>query len=86
MRRDENVRRLLSFSLTHSRGEACAAFPNFEVWQITQVYTMSVDERRRLLRDRPEAELSHVVRPFKDPRTPAQSAKLREQATDPSNR
>lgn len=87
MIRDSVVRRLLSFSLRHSRCEAIAAFPMFEVWQIVDLYDRTtVSERRRLLRTRPDVKLLHVVCQYKDHRNPAQSEKLREQATDPSNR
>jgi hypothetical protein len=82
-----DVWRLVGFSLKYRIDLACTAFPMFSRTQIESVYRMSVANRSSLLSVCGSDEsVPSTVRPFNDHRDPSQSAKMREQATDPSNR
>jgi hypothetical protein len=72
---------LLKFSLQYHFDAAVVRFPMFSAHQIREVYALTKSERQRLLAER----TTEQERP-RDHRTAAQKEKLRDIATDPSNR
>ena len=73
--------RLLEFSLDYRLDTALKRFPMFSAQQIRELYGLSKTQREKLLADRQGS-----ARPAGQHRNPAQTEKMREQATDPSNR
>jgi hypothetical protein len=77
-----DLTRLIKFSLDKYRFEsAVIAFPMFTNSQIRFVYSMSTSSRKRLLEQR--TNVDPVPRQY---RSPEQAEKMREIASDPSNR
>ena len=76
-----DVTRLLEFSLQYKCDIAIKRFPMFSAQQIRSVYSLAKGTRKTLLADRTaDREKTRTGR------TSAQSVKLREIGTDPSNR
>jgi hypothetical protein len=83
-----DLKRLIEFSIENDGESAIALFPMFSPKQIRGLYDISISQRIRLLQEWgvEDSATSHFVRQFHDPHDPAQAEKIREQATDPSNK
>jgi hypothetical protein len=82
-----DLKRLIEFSIEDGVEPAIAMFPMFTPKQIRSLYDISISQRVRLLQEwEVEDSATHFLRHFHDPHDPAQAAKIREQATDPSNK
>lgn len=83
-----DLRSLIEFSIENGMEAAVASFPMFSPQQIQGLYTISISQRLQILKEwgTESSEMSHFLRHFHDPHNPAQAVKIREQATDPSNR
>jgi ABC-type phosphonate transport system ATPase subunit len=82
-----DVTRLIEFSLRYHLDVALAQFPMFSKKQIRDVYAMSETERRRLVAGRGAGDvIASAEHGVQTHRSPAQTQKTAEQATDPSNR
>jgi hypothetical protein len=82
-----DVTRLIEFSLKYHLDVALTRFPMFSKQQIRAVYLMSEGERKRLVAGRGAGNVvASTESSFQQHRNPAQTEKISEQATDPSNR
>ena len=86
--RHDDLKRLLEFSIEDNVESALASFPMFSPQQIRSLYDISISDRLRLLNEwgTEDSATSHFLRHFRDPHDPAQAEKIRQQATDPSNK
>ena len=84
----DDLKWLIEFSIEHGLESALASFPMFSPQQIRGLYEISISQRLQLLQEWgvEDSAMSHFLRHFHDPHDPAQAAKIREQATDPSNK
>lgn len=84
----KDLKRLIEFSIEDNVASAIVSFPMFSPQQIQKLYDISISQRLHLLREwgTEDAATAHFLRHFHDPHDPAQAAKIREQATDPSNK
>jgi hypothetical protein len=84
----DDLKRLIEFSIEDRMESAIALFPMFSPEQIRGLYDISISQRVRLLDEwgTEDSAASHFLRHFHDPHDPAQAAKIREQASDPSNK
>lgn len=83
-----DLKRLIEFSIENNVELASASFPMFSPKQIRGLYDISISQRLQLLQEWgvEDSEMAHFLRHFHDPHDPAQAEKIRQQATDPSNR
>jgi hypothetical protein len=83
-----DLKRLIEFSIENDMESAVALFPMFSPQQIRGLYDISISQRLQLLHEWgvEDSATAHFVRQFRDPHDPAQAEKIREQATDPSNK
>ena len=83
-----DLKRLIEFSIENSLAEAVASFPMFSLKQIQGLYDISISQRLQLLHEWgvEDSAAAHFLRHFHDPHNPAQAEKIKQQATDPSNR
>jgi hypothetical protein len=86
--RHNDLKRLIEFSIEDNVEAALASFPMFSPQQIRSLYDIGISERLRLLKEwgTEDSAASHFLRHFHDPHDPAQAEKIRQQATDPSNK
>jgi hypothetical protein len=84
----DDLKRLIEFSIEDNVESALAAFPIFSPQQIRSLYDISISQRLHLLKEwgTEDSATAHFLRHFHDPHDPAQAVKIREQATDPSNK
>jgi hypothetical protein len=83
----DDVKRLIEFSIENDMESAVALFPMFSAQQIGGLYDISISQRVQLLHEWGiEESTAHFLRHFHDPHNPAQAEKIKQQATDPSNR
>jgi hypothetical protein len=84
----DDLRRLIEFSIEDNVESAIPVFPMFSPKQIQSLYDISISQRLRLLQEWgvEDAAMSHFLRHFHDPHDPAQAEKIRQQASDPSNK
>jgi hypothetical protein len=82
-----DLRRLIEFSIEENLESAIASFPMFSPKQIQGLYDIGISQRLQLLQEWgvEHTAMAHFLRQFHDPHDPGQAAKIREQATDPSN-
>jgi hypothetical protein len=85
--KENDARRVIEFSLQNPIEAAFAHFPMLLRQQIQAIYDLDVAERDLLLAEdcSKESGQHDVIRAGGLHRNPAQVAKMREQATDPSN-
>jgi hypothetical protein len=83
-----DLKRLIEFSIEDGVESAIPLFPMFSPAQIRRLYDITISQRLQLLQEWgvEDSGAAHFVRHFRDPHDPAQAAKIREQATDPSNK
>jgi hypothetical protein len=83
-----DLRLLLEYSIEDGLDSAITAFPMFSPRQIRLLYDIGVSERLRLLKywGTDDSATVHFLRRFHDPHDPAQAEKIRQQASDPSNK
>ena len=83
-----DLKRLIEFSIESNLESALALFPMFTAQQIRGLYDISISQRLQLLHEWgvEDSAAGHFVRHFHDPHNPAQAEKIKQQATDPSNR
>ncbi len=84
-----NLKELIEFSIEAGMEAAISSFPMFSPKQIRALYDISISQRVQLLHEwgkEGDSAMAHFLRHFHDPHDPAQAAKMREQATDPSNK
>lgn len=84
----DDLKRLIEYSIEDNAESAIPLFPMFSPKQVQSLYDISISQRLRLLQvwGTEDSGLSHFLRRFHDPHDPAQAAKIREQAADPSNK
>ena len=84
----DDLKRLIEFSIENNVESAIASFPMFSPKQIRSLCDITISQRLQLLQEwgTEETATSHFLRHFHDPHDPAQAAKIKEQATDPSNK
>jgi hypothetical protein len=84
----DDLKRLIEFSIEDNAESAIALFPMFSAQQIRSLYDISISQRLHLLQawGTEDSAMSHFLRHFHDPHDPAQAEKIRQQATDPSNK
>ena len=84
----DDLKRLIEFSIENGVEPAISSFPMFSPKQIQSLYDISISQRLQLLQEWgvEDSAMAHFLRHFHDPHDPAQAAKIREQATDPSNK
>jgi hypothetical protein len=82
------LKRLIEFSIENNAESAIASFPMFSPKQIQGLYDISISQRLHLLHawGAEDSAFAHFLRHFHDPHNPAQAEKIRQQATDPSNK
>ncbi len=83
-----DLKRLIEFSIENNLESALASFPMFSAGQIQGLYDISISQRIQLLHEWgvEDSAAAHFLRQFHDPHNPAQAEKIRQQATDPSNK
>jgi len=83
-----DLKRLIEFSIENSLESALSSFPIFAAQQIRGLYDISISQRIELLHEWgvEDSATAHFVRHFHDPHNPAQAEKIRQQASDPSNK
>ncbi len=83
-----DLKRLIEFSIENDEDSAVASFPMFSPPQIGQLYDISISQRLQLLHEWgiEESSAAHFLRQFHDPHNLAQAEKIKQQASDPSNR
>jgi hypothetical protein len=84
----DDLKRLIEFSLEDNAEAAIVLFPMFSPKQIRSLYDISISQRVQLLHEweTEDPMASHFLHHFHDPHDPAQAEKIRQQATDPSNK
>jgi hypothetical protein len=84
----DDLKRLIEFSIENDVESAISSFPMFSAKQVRGLYDISISQRLQLLQEWgvEDSATAHFLRHFHDPHDPAQAAKIREQATDPSNK
>lgn len=84
----DDLKRLIEFSIENNVESAITSFPMFSPKQVQGLYDISISQRLHLLQvwGVEDAAMSHFLRHFHDPHNPAQAEKIRQQATDPSNK
>ncbi len=82
------LKRLIEFSIENNLASALASFSTFSPEQIQKLYDISISQRLQLLQEWgvEDSAAAHFLRHFHDPHNPAQAEKIRQQASDPSNR
>lgn len=82
------LKQLIEFSIENNLDSALSSFPMFSPAQIRGLYDISISQRLHLLHEWgvEDSSAAHFLRHFHDPHNPAQIEKLRQQASDPSNR
>jgi hypothetical protein len=84
--KSNDARRVIEFSLQFPIEAAYERFPELLRRQIQTIYALDVAERDLLLAEDCSKESDqHIVRAGGLHRSPAQLAKMRQQATDPAN-
>ena len=83
-----DLKRLIEFSIENNVEAAVASFPMFSPKQVRGLYDISISQRLHLLHvwGVEDSAFSHFLHRFHDPHNPAQAEKIRQQATDPSNK
>ena len=83
-----NLKRLIEFSIENNLESAISSFPMFSPQQIRGLYDISISQRLQLLQEWgvEDSAMAHFLRHFHDPHDPGQAEKIRQQATDPSNK
>ena len=83
-----DLKRLIEFSIENNLESALALFPMFSPQQIRGLYDISISQRLQLLHEWgvEDSATAHFVRHFHDFHNPAQAEKIRQQASDPSNK
>jgi hypothetical protein len=83
-----DLKQLIEFSIENNLESALALFPMFSPKQIEGLYDISISQRLQLLHEWgvEDSAAAHFVRHFHDPHNPAQAEKIKQQATDPSNK
>ncbi len=83
-----DLKRLIEFSIENSLAEAVTSFPMFSLKQIQGLYDIGISQRLQLLHEWgvEDSAAAHFLRHFHDPHNPAQAEKIRQQASDPSNK
>jgi len=83
-----DLKQLIEFSIENNLESALALFPMFSPKQIGGLYDISISQRLHLLHEWgvEDSAAAHFLRHFHDPHNPAQAEKIRQQASDPSNR
>ena len=83
-----DVKQLIEFSIENNMESAVSLFPMFSVQQIQGLYDISISQRIQLLHEwgLEDSPTAHFLRQFHDPHNPAQAEKIKQQATDPSNK
>ena len=83
-----DLKLLIEFSIENNLESALTSFPMFSPQQVRSLYDISISQRLQLLQEWgiEDSATSHFLRHFHDPHNPAQAEKIRQQATDPSNR
>jgi hypothetical protein len=84
----DELRQLLEFSIENNLAAALETFPMFTPAQVQSLYDISISQRLQLLQEwgTEDTAASHFLRRFRDPHEPAQAEKIRQQASDPSNK
>ena len=84
----DDLKRLIEFSIEDNAESAIVLFPMFSPKQIHSLYEITISQRLQLLEEwgTEDTAMSHFLRHFHDPHDPAQATKIRQQATDPSNK
>lgn len=82
------LKNLIEFSIENDLESAISSFPMFLPKQIRGLYDISISQRLQLLHEWgvEDSATAHFLRHFHDPHNPAQAEKIRQQATDPSNK
>jgi hypothetical protein len=83
-----DLKQLIEFSIENNLESALSSFPMFTAKQIQGLYDISISQRIQLLHEWgvEDSATAHFVRHFHDPHNPAQAEKIKQQASDPSNR
>jgi len=83
-----DLKRLIEFSIESNLESALSLFPMFSPKQIRGLFDISISQRIQLLHEWgvEDSSAAHFLRQFHDPHNPAQAEKIRQQATDPSNK
>ena len=83
-----DLKQLIEFSIDNNLESALSSFPMFSPQQIRGLYDISISQRLQLLHEWgvEDSTAAHFVRHFHDPHNPAQAEKIRQQASDPSNK
>ena len=83
-----DLKQLIEFSIENNLESALSLFPMFSANQIQGLYDISISQRLQLLHEWgvEDSATAHFVRHFHDPHNPAQAEKMKQQASDPSNK
>ena len=83
-----DLKQLIEFSIENNVESAISSFPMFSPKQIHGLYDISISQRLQLLHEWgvEDSAAAHFVRQFHDPHNPGQAEKIRQQASDPSNK
>ena len=83
-----DLKQLIEFSIENNLESALASFPMFSPKQIEGLYDITISQRLQLLQEWgvEDSTAAHFLRHFHDPHNPAQAEKIRQQASDPSNK